>query len=51
MRIGSNPNIHKSIALATFSHRVIIPVYIPNAEGYFADAFSVFKICIQSLIK
>lgn len=50
MRIGSNPNIHKTIDLSIKSHRVIIPVYIPNAEGYFADAFAVFKVCIESLL-
>ncbi|WP_310556209.1 glycosyltransferase family A protein [Flavobacterium sp.] len=51
MRIGSNPNIHKTIDLSSKSHRVIIPVYIPNAEGYFTDAFAVFKVCIASLLK
>ncbi|SFB21090.1 Glycosyl transferase family 2 [Flavobacterium swingsii] len=51
MRIGSNPNNHKTIDLFIKSHRVIIPVYIPNAEGYFADAFNVFKVCIESLLK
>lgn len=51
MRIGSNPNIHKTIALSSHAHRVIIPVYIPNAEGYFAEAFSVFKVCMQSLLQ
>jgi hypothetical protein len=51
MRIGSNPNNHKLIDLEIKSHRVIIPVYIPNAEGYFADAFNVFKVCISSLLQ
>lgn len=51
MRIGINPNIHQSIIETANSHRVIIPVYIPNVEGYFADAFNVFKVCIQSLLK
>jgi hypothetical protein len=51
MRIGSNPNNHKKIDLTIKSHRVIIPVYIPNSEGYFADAFFVFKVCIESLLK
>jgi hypothetical protein len=51
MRIGSNPNNHKLIDLEIKSHRVIVPVYIPNAEGYFADAFNVFKVCISSLIQ
>jgi Glycosyl transferase family 2 len=51
MRIGSNPNNHKEIDLSIKSHRVIIPIYIPNAEGYFADAFNVLKVCIESLLK
>ena len=50
MRIGSNPNIHKTIDINGTSHRVIIPVYIPNAEGYFEDAFAVLKVCINSLL-
>lgn len=51
MRIGSNPNINKAIDFSVKSHRVIIPIYIPNAEGYFADAFNVLKVCIESLLK
>jgi hypothetical protein len=51
MRIGSNPNINKTIDFSVKSHRVIIPIYIPNAEGYFADAFNVLKVCIESLLK
>jgi hypothetical protein len=51
MRIGTNPNIHQSIIQTTNSHRVIIPVYIPNAEGYFADSFNVLKVCIESLLQ
>ncbi|WP_339921203.1 glycosyltransferase family A protein [uncultured Flavobacterium sp.] len=50
MRIGSNPNSHKVVDISTTSHRVIIPVYIPNAEGYFKDALNVFKVCINSLV-
>ena len=30
---------------------MIIPVYIPNQEGYFKDAFSIFKLCLESLFK
>lgn len=51
MRIGSNPNNHKLIDFSSKSHRVIIPIYIPNAEGYFYDAFNVLKVCIESLLK
>jgi len=51
MRKGNNPNIHKKINMHSASHRVIIPVYIPNSEGYFKGSFEVFKICIQSLLQ
>jgi Glycosyl transferase family 2 len=50
MRIGTNPNNHKTIDLNAASHRVIIPIYIPNTEGYFKDSFSVLKVCIHSLL-
>lgn len=50
MRIGTNPNNHKSINLNVASHRVIIPIYIPNAEGYFKDSFAVLKVCLHSLL-
>lgn len=50
MRIGSNPNVNKSIRVHDASHRVIIPIYIPNNEGYFKDSFTVLKVCIESLL-
>jgi len=50
MRIGQNPNISKELELSKSSHRVIIPIYIPNEEGYFKGSFDVLKVCIQSLL-
>lgn len=50
MRIGTNPNNHKIIDLNVASHRVIIPIYIPNSEGYFKDSFAVLKVCLHSLM-
>lgn len=50
MRIGSNPNSNKKIDLHSASHRVIIPIYIPNLEGYFKDSFAVLQVCINSLL-
>jgi hypothetical protein len=51
MRIGSNPEKdNKSILLENY-HRVIVPVYIPNFEGYFEHSFDGFKLCIESLLK
>lgn len=50
MRIGSNPEKNsKAIAIENY-HRVVIPVYIPHFEGYFKDAFDVFKLCLESLL-
>lgn len=33
------------------SHRVIIPLYIPNEEGYYTDAFRIFELCLFSIRK
>lgn len=50
MRIGLNPaKENKEITIENY-HRVIIPVYIPNFEGYFANLFEVFKLCLESLL-
>jgi hypothetical protein len=50
MRIGNNPEkTNNSIILENY-HRVVIPVYIPNFEGYFKDAFDIFKLCLDSLL-
>ena len=51
MRIGFNPNKNKTIDIAEYTHQVIIPVYIPNEEGYFKDSFQILKYCLESLFK
>mgnify|MGYP005846831749 CR=1 FL=1 len=50
MRIGFNPEKESHNLEVINYHRVIVPVYIPNFEGYFAQAFEVFKLCIESLL-
>ena len=51
MRVGINPEKkNKDIKIDAY-HRVIIPVYIPNFEGYFSDLLEVFKLCLESLLK
>lgn len=50
MRIGHNPNVNKKSSSLGF-HKVIIPVYIPNQQDYYKDAFQIFKLCVSSLIK
>lgn len=51
MRIGFNPHKDKLNEKIAYNHQIIIPVYIPNQEGYFKDSFQVLKICLESLFK
>jgi hypothetical protein len=49
MRVGHNPHKDRIQEDSDYQHQVIIPVYIPNHEGYFNDSFDIFKLCLQSL--
>lgn len=49
MRIGLNPNKNKILETSKYSHQVVIPVYIPNKEGYFKDSFKIFQLSLVSL--
>lgn len=51
MRIGTNPAKKSNVTADGFFHQIIIPVYIPNLEGYFKDSLSILKICLESLNK
>jgi hypothetical protein len=51
MRQGHNPHKDLIIEEAFYNHQIVIPVYIPNQEGYFKDSFRIFKICLESLFK
>nr|WP_315199035.1 glycosyltransferase family A protein [uncultured Flavobacterium sp.] len=51
MRIGFNPQKDKEQQQSDFFHQVVIPVYIPNKEGYFRDSFTILKLCLNSLFK
>ncbi|MEL6813067.1 MAG: glycosyltransferase family A protein [Bacteroidota bacterium] len=50
MRIGSNPERDKEIPKGGY-HRIIIPVYIPNLEGYFEKGMEFTRMCLESVIK
>lgn len=50
MRVGINPNKFDNPKGKKYLHQVIIPVFIPNTEGYFRDSFKIFKLCIDSLL-
>lgn len=49
MRIGFNPHKDKILETSEYIHQVIIPVYIPNGDGYFKDSFKILKLCLDSL--
>lgn len=51
MRIGFNPNKDKIQEPNDFFHQVIVPVYIPNQEGYFKDSFKILQYSLESLFK
>jgi cellulose synthase/poly-beta-1,6-N-acetylglucosamine synthase-like glycosyltransferase len=51
MRVGLNPNKDKIDSEFDFVHQVIVPVYIPNEEGYFKESFRVLQYCFDSLFK
>lgn len=49
MRIGLNPHKDKPQQESDYIHQVIIPVYIPNHDGYFKDVFEILRLCLSSL--
>ena len=51
MREGLNPAKDKKIETGDSFHQIIIPVYIPNEEGYFQGSFQILKLCLESLWK
>jgi len=50
MRIGFNPHKDQPQEDSEFIHQIIIPVYIPNHDGYFKESFRIFKLCLKSLL-
>lgn len=51
MRVGFNPNKDKNLEKSEYIHQIVIPVYIPNDQGYFKDSLRIFKLCLESLFK
>lgn len=50
MRIGYNPHKDQLIPEDAFTHQVVIPVHIPQQDGYFQDSLKVLQRCLDSLI-
>ncbi|WP_188049580.1 glycosyltransferase [Flavobacterium sp. GP15] len=51
MRVGTNPRKNGKHEKINYLHQLIIPVYIPNNEGYFSDCFKILQLCLNSLFK
>ncbi|MBC7523080.1 MAG: glycosyltransferase family 2 protein [Flavobacterium sp.] len=51
MRIGFNPHKDKLETSSDYFHQIIVPVYIPNFEGYFKDSFKILQLCLESIFK
>jgi len=49
MRAGKNISKDKLIDIENVSHRVIIPLFIPEEANYYQDAFEIFKMCLNSI--
>ena len=50
MRVGSNPHKDKETSNVNYLHQIVIPVYIPEFEGYFKDSFQILQLCVNSLL-
>jgi hypothetical protein len=51
MRLGFNPHKDIKSAKTIYNHQIIVPVYIPNHDGFFKDSFDIFKLSLKSLLK
>lgn len=51
MRIGFNPNKDKLKQQLDYYHQVIVPVHIPNFNGYHKESFDILKLSLNSLFK
>lgn len=49
MRAGKNISKDKIIDVKVVAHRVIIPLYIPEEQNYYQDAFNIFLMCLSSI--
>jgi len=49
MRVGFNPHKDQIQEKQDYLHQVVLPVFIPHQEDYFADSFKILKLCLNSL--
>jgi len=51
MRKGENISKDKLLNIEPCSHRVVMPLYIPNEVGYYKESFKIFEMCLFSILK
>lgn len=51
MRVGVNPQKGTLLETDKFVHLIVLPVYIPNLNGYYAESLKILESCITSLRK
>ena len=51
MRKGKNLSKDILVPVSDSNHRIIIPLYIPQEDGYYKDAFTIFTYCLTSIHK
>lgn len=49
MRLGDNPAKATPLTYKQTIHRIIVPVYIPNENGYFQHAIQSLILCLDSI--
>lgn len=50
MRIGNNPRKSTATISTDFFHQVVVPIYIPDLQGYYVQSFDILKICLSTLL-
>lgn len=51
MRVGFNPQKDRLLEPSPYFHQVVLPVYLPHADGYFKDGLRILQLCLTSLFR
>ena len=50
MRKGTNPAKHENTKVeSNCFHQIIVPVYLPKLEDYYAEGLEILKLCLESI--
>ncbi len=51
MRVGVNPLKDRPVDTVGAWHRIILPVFIPEENGYFQNSAAVLEACLDSILR